>query len=261
VRIEDVDHARARPRAADAILAALESYGFEWDEDVWHQSARTPAYEAALAKLIADDMVYPCVCSRRELAREPVSAIGERVYAGTCRRGIGDRALSRAAIRVRVPAGPIAFVDRVFGAQRQRLDVDVGDFIVRRSDRLFAYQLAVVVDDGAQRITDVVRGADLLTSTPRQFLLQRLLGLPTPRYLHVPVAVDAKGRKLSKQTYAAALPATPLPALVAAWRFLGQPAFPERVGSVREFWSWASANWRASAIPSTPTRSIEGPIV
>jgi glutamyl-Q tRNA(Asp) synthetase len=261
VRIEDVDRPRARPRAADAILAALEGYGFEWDEDVWRQSARTPAYEAALAKLVADGAAYPCVCSRRELAAGRASAIGERVYKGTCRKGIGDRDASRAAMRVRVPAQAIAFVDRVFGEMRQRLDVDVGDFIVRRSDGLFAYQLAVVVDDGAQRITDVVRGADLLTSTPRQILLQRLLGLPTPGYLHVPVAVDARGRKLSKQTQAAALPPTPLPALLAAWRFLGQAAPPVDVGSVREFWSWASANWRVSAIPSTSTRSVESPIV
>ena len=261
VRIEDVDGPRARPRAADAILAALERYGFEWDGDVWRQSARTPAYEAALATLFAERAAYPCICSRRVLADGRASAIGERVYAGTCRNGIGDRDVSRAAVRVRVPAQPIAFVDRVFGEQQQRLDVDVGDFIVRRSDGLFAYQLAVVVDDGAERITDVVRGADLLASTPRQILLQRLLRLPTPRYLHVPVAVDARGRKLSKQTQATALPRTPLPALLAAWRFLGQPAPPGHVGAVREFWSWASANWRVSAIPPTSTRSVECPIV
>ena len=261
VRIEDVDVPRARPQAADAILMALEAYGFDWDDDVWRQSTRTSAYCAALAKLVADGAVYACACTRRELADQRVSAIGERVYAGTCRNGTGDHGRSRAAMRVRVPAEPIAFVDRVFGAQQQRLDVDVGDFIVRRSDGLFAYQLAVVVDDGAQRITDVVRGADLLASTPRQILLQRLLGLPTPRYLHVPVAVDAKGRKLSKQTHAVALPPAPLPALLAAWRFLGQAACPERVASVREFWSWASANWCVSAIPSTSTRSVEAPIV
>ena len=261
VRIEDVDLPRTRPRAADAILAALERYGFEWDEDVWRQSTRTAAYEAALAKLVADGAVYRCVCTRRELATHPQGPIGERVYAGTCRNGIGDRDASRAALRVRVPGDCVAFVDRVFGERRQRLDVDVGDFVVRRSDALFAYQLAVVVDDAAQRVTDVVRGADLLASTPRQILLQRMLGVATPRYLHVPVAVDASGHKLSKQTQAAALPPTPLPALLAAWRFLGQVAPPEPLGSVREFWSWAAASWRVARIASVATMGIEGQIV
>jgi len=261
VRIEDVDLPRARPHAADAILAALEAYGFEWNEDVWRQSTRTRVYETALAKLADDGVVYACACTRRELADERVSAIGERVYAGTCRNGIGDRDASRAALRLRVPATPIAFVDRVFGARTQRLDVDVGDFVVRRSDGLCAYQLAVVVDDAAQRITDVVRGADLLASTPRQILLQRLLGLPTPRYLHVPVAVDAQGRKLSKQTRAAALPRAPLAALLAAWRFLGQDPPPAEIGSVREFWSWAAAHWRVAAIASAMTRPVPARIV
>lgn len=261
VRIEDVDMPRARPRAADAILAALGAYGFEWDEDVWRQSTRTHAYDTALAKLAADDVVYACACTRRELADQRVSAIGERVYPGTCRNGIGDRDPSRAALRLRVPTTPVAFVDRVFGTQTQRLDVDVGDFVVRRSDGLHAYQLAVVVDDAAQRITDVVRGADLLASTPRQILLQRVLGLPTPRYLHVPVAVDANGRKLSKETQAAALPRAPLPALVAAWRFLGQDPAPAEIGSVREFWSWATAHWRVAPIASTMTQPVPARIV
>ena len=261
VRIEDVDLPRTRPRAADAILTALEAYGFEWDEDVWRQSTRTLAYDIALAKLVADDVVYPCACRRRELADQRVSAIGERIYAGTCRNGLGGRDASRVASRVRVPATPVTFVDRVFGAQTQRLDVAVGDFVVRRSDRLYAYQLAVVVDDAAQRITDVVRGADLLASTPRQIFLQRLLGLPTPRYLHVPVAVDAHGRKLSKETQAAALPRAPLPALLAAWRFLGQDDAPIGIASVREFWWWAAAHWRVAAIASTMTRSAPARIV
>lgn len=250
-----MDLPRARRRAADAILAALERYGFEWDGDVWRQSARTDAYAVALARLAASGLVYPCICSRRELAGQRVSAIGERVYPGTCRNGSGGRDSSRAAMRVRVPAEPITFTDRVFGIGQQRLDVDVGDFVVRRNDGLFAYQLAVVVDDAAQGITDIVRGADLLTSTPRQIFLQRALGLPTPRYLHVPVAV-AHGRKLSKQTEAAALPETPVPALLAAWRFLGQVAPPAPIGSVRDFWSWAIARWQVERIPLTMTRSV-----
>jgi len=261
VRIEDVDLPRARARAADAILASLERYGFEWDDRAWRQSTRTDAYEAALAKLVANGVAYACICTRRELASLPASAIGERIYPGTCReRAISDDS-SRAAIRVRVPSSPIAFTDRVFGWQQQRLDVDVGDFIVRRSDGLFAYQLAVVVDDDAQGVTDVVRGADLLTSTPRQIFLQHALRFATPRYLHVPVAVDASGAKLSKQTAAAALPQQPLPALLSAWSFLGQMRPPASPASTREFWSWAIVNWQTQRIPRVATQAVSSPIV
>src|SRR5207249_6723730 len=144
-------------------------------------------------------LAYPCTCVRRELAADPIGRIGERIYQRTCRNGlVGERATrKRTSIRVRVPAEPIVFTDRLHGRQQQSLAEDVGDFIVRRSDGLFAYQLAVVVDDAAQQITDVVRGADLLASTPRQIFLQRSLDLPTPRYLHVPLAIDARGAKLS----------------------------------------------------------------
>jgi len=255
VRIEDVDVPRARPGAADAILRALERLGFEWDAPVWRQSQRRAAYEEALAALCAAGLAYPCACTRRELAANPMGRIGERVYPGTCRDGLaGERATRRrTSMRVRVPAAPIAFTDRLCGRQEQRLAEDVGDFIVRRSDGVFAYQLAVVVDDAAQRITDVVRGADLLASTPRQIHLQRALGLPTPRYLHVPVAIDARGAKLSKQRGAQALPAAPLPALLAAWAFLGQAMPPCAPSSPREFWAFASANWRPARLPPTPT--------
>jgi glutamyl-Q tRNA(Asp) synthetase len=260
VRIEDVDVPRARPRAADAILHALERYGFEWDGPVWRQSSRSDAYEAALARLAARGLAYPCACTRRTLAAQRTSRIGEHVYPGTCRNGMSEPTPATAgtakpaAIRVRVPSSPIGFTDRVYGAQCQRLDEDVGDFVVRRSDGLFAYQLAVVVDDAAQRITDVVRGADLLASTPRQIFLQHALGLATPRYLHVPVAVDARGAKLSKQSGASPLPASPLPALLAAWRFLGQCAPPDSARNVPEFWSWAIARWDCARIPATVNR-------
>ena len=255
VRIEDVDLPRARPRAADAILHTLARYGFEWDGPVWRQSTRSAAYEAAFAKLASQGLAYRCACTRSELAGQPTSAIGERVYPGTCREGVPrTRANVRTAMRVRVPAATVTFTDRLFGTIEQRLADDVGDFVVRRSDGLFAYQLAVVVDDGAQRITDVVRGADLLASTPRQIVLQRARGLATPRYLHVPIAVDARGAKLSKATEASALPAAPLRALAAAWRFLDQAPPPDTAGSEREFWSWAIANWRAERIARVPTR-------
>jgi glutamyl-Q tRNA(Asp) synthetase len=251
VRIEDVDVPRARPGAGDAILRALARLGFEWDGPVSRQSGRRAAYEEALRALDAAGLLYPCACTRRELAHDPIGRIGERIYTGTCRGGIDAERLARVhtAVRVRVASAPVEFTDRLFGSQRQVLADDVGDFIVRRSDGLIAYQLAVVVDDAAQQVTDVVRGTDLLASTPRQIFLQRALGLPTPRYLHVPIAIDARGAKLSKQTGAHALPATPLPALLAAWQFLQQLPPPEAPASVREFWRFASSHWQAARLP------------
>jgi len=254
VRIEDIDVPRARSGAGEAILRTLERLGFEWDAAVWRQSQRRAAYEAALVVLREAGLAYPCACTRRELATNPVGRIGERVYPGTCRDGLaGERATRRrTSMRVRVGAAPIAFRDRLYGSQEQRLAEDVGDFIVRRSDGVYAYQLAVVVDDAAQRITDVVRGADLLASTPRQIFVQRALGLPTPRYLHVPVAIDRLGAKLSKQTGAQALPASPVPALLAAWEFLGQAAPLDPPSSAREFWAWARARWQPARLPPAP---------
>jgi len=256
LRIEDVDTPRTRAGAADAMLATLERLGFEWDGPVWHQSQRTSCYDEALGRLRALDRIFACACSRAERADDATSAIGERVYPGVCRHGIAASAASRKrrALRVHVDAAPIAFTDRLHGPQQQQLSVDVGDFVLRRSDGLHAYQLAVVVDDAAQEITDVVRGADLLASTPRQIFLQRLLGLPTPRYLHVPVATDSAGHKLSKATGAAALPAAALPALLAVWKFLEQPTPAERPASVADFWTWASANWRPLQLPRVAMR-------
>ena len=262
VRIEDVDVARARAGASDAILATLERYGFRWDGPVWRQSLRGEAYAEALARLRAEGLVYVCRCTRRELADAPLSSIGERIYPGTCR----DRALqpatdagagSRFAWRLRIPAAPTGFVDRHYGPQLQDLAVEVGDFVLRRSDGLYAYQLAVVVDDAAQGITDVVRGADLLASTARQVFLQRALGYPTPRYLHVPVAIDARGDKLSKQTRAPALSDDPLPALLAAWRFLGQATPADVPGSVAEFWAYAAAHWEPRRL--APAQTLPAP--
>lgn len=254
LRIEDVDVPRARPGAADAIVTTLETLGFEWAGPVWRQSERAASYAQALERLRAQDLAYPCVCTRAERARDPVGPIGERLYPGTCANGL-DRSRNpraRTAIRVRVPATAIGFTDRRFGAIDQVLATDVGDFVVRRSDGLVAYQLAVVVDDAAQGITDVVRGADLLASTPRQIFLQQALGLPTPRYLHVPVAIDAHGNKLSKQAGAAAVRGAPLHALWAAWRFLDQRVPEELRGTVGDFWSWARRHWLAARLPPVP---------
>ena len=251
VRLEDVDVPRVRKSASEAILAALERLGFQWDGPVWRQSTRTSQYEEALDRLHNRGLVYPCACTRSERARDPIGPIGERIYPGICARGIGAHRAARAAraMRLRVPSQPIAFTDRLQGVIEQSLARDVGDFVVRRSDGLFAYQLAVVVDDAAQRITDVVRGADLIASTPRQIFLQQALGLPVPRYLHVPVALDARGRKLSKQAGARALPDAPVAALCAAWRFLEQRAPDETPASATEFWTYARKWWRPARLP------------
>jgi glutamyl-Q tRNA(Asp) synthetase len=218
VRIEDLDRARCMAGAADAILRTLERLGLHWDGEVLYQSRRLERYRAALAELASH--TYWCGCTRREIADSSLglAADGAHIYPGTCRAGTARKR----ALRVRTTIEPIAFVDRVQGRCEQVLERDIGDFVLYRADGLFAYQLAVVVDDAAQGITDVVRGADLLDSTPRQIYLQRLLGLPTPRYLHVPVALDAAGEKLSKQTAAAPIEADPQ-ALRRALAFLGQP--------------------------------------
>jgi glutamyl-Q tRNA(Asp) synthetase len=260
VRIEDVDRPRSRPDAERAILAALERYGFEWDGPLVRQSERTPLYAAALAKLVAAGAAYECACTRRELEATAPGPAGERVYPGTCRNGVPAAHARRSQRAWRVRAGDgsertlIEYRDRLTGRQSQDVVRDVGDFVVKRADGYFAYQLAVVVDDALAGITDIVRGADLAASTPRQILLQRLLGYPTPSYLHVPVAIDARGIKLSKQTRAAALPAEPVPALLAAWRFLGQALGPGSAVpvTVTEFWAHAIAAWTPARIPPVP---------
>ena len=254
LRIEDVDIPRRRPGAEAQILAALERYGFEWDGAIARQSDRAALYEAALTQLQTSGQAYACGCTRRDLAAVPIGPAGERVYPGTCRAGLPSSHQERIqhAWRVRVGDAVIGSNDRLQATQRQDLAHEVGDFVIKRADGLFAYQLAVVVDDAEQGITDVVRGADLLASTPRQILLQQLLALPSPAYLHVPIAINPSGEKLSKQTRAPPLPNAPLPALLAAWRFLDQPPLPEPPASVLEFWIWARTSWRAARLPPVP---------
>jgi glutamyl-Q tRNA(Asp) synthetase len=218
VRMEDVDKTRERPGAADAILRTLERFGFEWDGPVWVQSARTAAYEAAMRRLD----VYGCACSRRESPR------------CGCRNGLGER--TPRAWRVCAPGVPVCFDD---GVQGRHCDTP-GDFIVRRADGFFAYQLAVVVDDAEQGSTHVVRGADLLDSTPRQIVLQRMLGCPQPGYMHIPVAVDERGGKLSKQNLAPGVDGA-ANVIRAALAFLGQPPCDTLRDAIPE--------WRADRIP------------
>jgi len=251
VRMEDLDPPRAAPGAADDILRTLAALGLNWDGAVLYQSARAAAYAAAIERLRGAGVVFPCACTRKEIADSALAGPdGSLVYPGTCRNGLPPGRAAH-ALRVRVDAATIEFDDAAHGRARQDLARASGDFIVRRADGLFAYQLAVVVDDAYQQITDVVRGADLLDSTARQIFLQRLLGAATPRYLHLPVVTDAQGEKLSKQTLAAPVDRSrPAAALAAALRLLGQ-APPAALG--REppgtVLAWASANWDRARIP------------
>jgi glutamyl-Q tRNA(Asp) synthetase len=254
LRIEDPDPPRVVPGAADAIMQTLDACGLHWDGSVIRQSARRDVYHAALHMLRQRGALYPCACSRREIADSAAYGIDGAVYPGTCRAGLPAGRAAR-ALRVRTGSKPLTFGDAVQGSVSQRIGTDIGDFVVYRCDGVFAYQLATAVDDGELGITDVVRGADLLDSTPRQIHLQQLLGLPTPRYAHLPVAVDARGEKLAKQTQAVPIDrAAPVTALVAALEFLGQSPPPELArASVTQCWQWATQHWRLEHVPRTRT--------
>ncbi|GMV48445.1 MAG: glutamyl-Q tRNA(Asp) synthetase [Pseudomonadota bacterium] len=252
VRIEDLDGARCVAGMDEVILGQLASLGLVPDARPWRQSARDAAYAAALGALRARGLAYACGCSRRQIDDALAAAGrthergGERVYPGTCRRGLGGRPARAWRLLSERAAAPLvlAWADRRLGAQRQNVTAEVGDFVLRRADGLYAYQFAVVVDDAAQDVSDVVRGADLADNTPRQILLQRDLGLPTPRYLHVPLVLGADGAKLGKSNGAHALAlATPqerLDALREAARVLGLPPLAAAT----------PAAWLAAAVPA-----------
>ena len=250
VRIEDVDGDRNVAGADEHILASLQRCGMRWDGDVTWQSRRTALYEQALLQL--GELVYPCGCSRKEIADSQLSLTGRQaqtlIYPGTCRHGLAPGKSAR-ALRLKIPLKPpcvLSFDDRWAGHVGQDLTDDVGDFVIKRADGFWAYQLAVVVDDGAQGVTDIVRGADLLDSTPRQLYLQQALGLPRPTYLHVPVVVNDVGEKLSKQTGAIAFDNGAAPqqllrdAMLPAARFLGLDV---RAENIDDFWRAAIPAW------------------
>lgn len=243
LRIEDLDPPREVAGSAEQIVATLAAFGFEWSGPISKQSERHAAYQAALDQLLAAGRAFPCSCSRAELqaAQPPADDLSDELYyPGWCRNGVRapDRPL---AIRFRVAPGTIAFADQLQGLQTSDLARDTGDFVIRRRDSLFAYQLAVVVDDAAQNVTHVVRGADLLGSTARQIALQAALGLTTPVYAHLPLAIDANGIKLSKSTGAAAVDARqPAHELWRTLQFLKQGPPPDlRRASVAALWEWA----------------------
>ncbi|TBU88507.1 tRNA glutamyl-Q(34) synthetase GluQRS [Stutzerimonas kirkiae] len=246
LRMEDLDPPREVPGAQAAILSTLEAYGFEWDAALLRQSERTEAYRHTVQSLLMQGLAYPCDCSRKRLAPWPI-------YPGFCRDA--QKPDRDAAIRLRVPKLEYAFEDRVQGRFSQQLARDVGDFVIRRRDGLFAYQLAVVLDDAWQGMTDVVRGADLLDSTPRQLYLQELLGLPHPRYLHVPLVIQPDGHKLGKSYRSPPLDAEQAPSLLLrALRALGQRPPRELHGAGRaELMAWGIEHWDASRIPRVPT--------
>ncbi|MBF8779928.1 tRNA glutamyl-Q(34) synthetase GluQRS [Pseudomonas fulva] len=247
LRVEDTDPPREMPGARDAILQTLERYGLEWDGEVVCQSQRHAVYAEVVERLLRQGLAYACTCSRKQLEGY------DGVYPGFCRNAGHPR--QGAAIRLRVPELNYHFVDRVQGRFEQHLGREVGDFVIQRRDGLYAYQLAVVLDDAWQGVTDVVRGADLLDNTPRQLYLQELLGLPHPRYLHIPLITQPDGHKLGKSYRSpplAADQATPL--LLRALRALGQATEPTMdAASPAEVLAIATQRWRPQAIANRTT--------
>lgn len=250
MRIDDIDAPRVIPGKAADILRTLEAFGLYWDGPVLYQSRRREAYRAALAQLRAAGHVFDCGCSRREAQTGPPGVEGP-IYSGTCRDGIAPGREPR-SIRARVGQACIAVNDGIQDSYTQDLAADIGDFIVRRADGIVAYQLATVVDDAEQGVTEVVRGADLLSSTPRQVLLQRCLGYAEPAYAHVPLLVDGDGHKLGKSNGALALDATRRGTeLVQVLDWLGQQPPPTlAAAAVEDVIDWAIAHWRLEAVPA-----------
>lgn len=261
LRIDDLDPPREMPGAADAILRTLEAHHLYWDEAVRYQSRRAAAYQAAIDALDRQQQLFPCGCSRK--ARHDTQASGaDGVYPGTCRNGLPAGATAR-ALRLRVMPETVTFEDRICGPQHGELPRSVGDFVVRRADGLYAYHLAAAVDDAEQQITEVIRGGDLLTSTFPQYYLQALLALPHPAYGHLPIAVNAQGEKLSKQTRAEPLDdRRPGAALAAALAFLGHdpdPAVDRR--NPAELLAWASSHWDLARIPAARAIRYEPSVI
>jgi glutamyl-Q tRNA(Asp) synthetase len=258
LRIENIDPPREVEGAIDAILYSLEAHGLSWDGETQYQQARQARYAEALDEIQQSGRLYACSCSRQQIAKAIGYTTGPLIYPGTC-RGKSKPQFGPHALRVDTRDSEIRFEDMIQGSQQIDLAKESGDFVLRRADGLFSYQLAVALDDVEQGITEVVRGNDLLESTPRQIFVQQLLGFTSPRYAHLPVAIDPiTGHKLSKQTMAPAL--NDKQAVQNLWRvleFLGQqPPLALRDSNVEEFWSWAIPQWQFNMVPRTAAISV-----
>jgi len=253
LRIDDVDTTRSITGADKDLLNTLEAFSFEWDGEVIYQSQQTAHYQEALEKLTSLGLTFPCICSRKELA-----AIDSKIYPGTCRQRCFPEDKEH-AIRLLAKETKVLFNDLVMGEQSQNIQQQCGDFVIKRRDHLFAYQLAVVVDDFMQNISEVVRGADLLDSTPRQIYLQQLLNYKTPRYCHLPLAVDADGNKISKSAGATAIKSNNKEKhLVDALEFLGQnPSDDLHLSNITEIWRWAINHWQIDQVPNQEKQSFK----
>ncbi|WP_338053408.1 tRNA glutamyl-Q(34) synthetase GluQRS [Rhabdochromatium marinum] len=256
LRMEDLDRKRERPGAADSILRTLEALGLHWDGTVDYQHRHLERYADALAELRRSGHIYPCGCSRKTLTATARSGREGPIYPGTCRAGLKPGTQAR-TLRLRtLPDEIIAITDRIQGRIALDVNAELGDFVIHRADGIPAYQLAVVVDDAAQGITQIVRGADLLLCTLRQRLLQQRLQLPGLTYAHLPLVLDQQGRKLSKSATDQPLDATtPLSSLKRAWHFLGQVPLPADLDRLEDFWPMAIAHWSLSRVPVETART------
>jgi len=251
LRIEDLDPPREAVGAADAICFALEAHELYWNGSVIYQSDRVDLYQEVLDQLLLSSQAYPCSCSRKEIEALSQPGASNHVYPGTCRDGPQQPNREQFSYRLRTKNAYIAFDDIRVGRRSQHLQRDIGDFVIKRADGLFAYQLAVVVDDAQQHVTEIVRGEDLLPNTPRQIYLQIILGYSTPQYLHLPLVTNPQGQKLSKQNHAPALDTRNARGnIIAALRFLGHPP-PTSVlpSQTREILDWAIKNWELEKLP------------
>ena len=274
LRIEDVDTQREQKGATQSIINSLEAYGFKWDGEITYQSQRSKYYQEALNTL--GDLIYPCSCTRKSLMASTGSY--SYIYPGFCRKGMTNQDAQNHSIRVLTDEKPVCFVDQCQESKNdkahpptftwslkkpqklcQNINKEVGDFILKRTDGLWAYQLAVVVDDALQGITEVVRGADLFDNTPRQIYLQGLLGYPQPSYLHFPVAVDDSGKKLSKQNLSPEISLDQKrEILVSTLDFLGQqPPQASEFSTLVDLWKWALQNWDIESIPKVMTQACK----
>ena len=255
LRIDDLDVFRTSQDISDDIIGTLACHGLHWDGPIIYQNQQMTHYHETLDSLSRQGLIYACACSRKSISRVARRGRYGLVYPGTCRHlhlpHLGN------ALRIQVPHETICIDDSLQGRFSQQLDADIGDFVIKRRDSLFAYQLAVVVDDALMGVTHVVRGADLLDNTPRQVYLQRLLNLPEPRYLHLPRRVGPTGQKLSKQTHAKPVERKrAVKNLMTAWSLLGQTQPDECPSSVDEFYQWAVPQWSARKIPRGPVSLI-----